>query len=424
MISCKHCTTHNSLDSTFCKRCGTAIPADEIQAGKEKLDALIQEGVHAFNEGRTGEATAIADTAVQNDPSSPQALSLRAMCHERAGELAEAVECYERVVALNPDAAIDRLKLNQVRNALATRPLTEGPDRRVAIIGAAAAVVLVLSIGILVAKVNQGAGRPAPVAMVQEPRYEEPLASGFVAPTAPEVVAPEAPVVSAPQNLPPDTVGAIGTRVESPPAPAAAPARSGAPASGRQPWLPPASGMALPRVEDGVGEMTIRPVTPNVSGVIGGTTPSSGGSGRPAIVDPDPQPAAPPSATREEENPGIIEINVTSGNRQLPGGSQSVGANGLEALVRVARDQFQLGNYAAAASSYERALKMGGDPATINQRLGQAYERLGRTGDAINAYNRAAAAYEAALNSGRGSRDRNQAGLDSSRQALRVLQGG
>ena len=89
MVACKHCSTPNTLDSTFCKRCGTALPEDDVLAGKEKLDALIAEGNKSFNEGRTDEAMAVAETALASNPTSTNALSLKVLCHERRGELAE-----------------------------------------------------------------------------------------------------------------------------------------------------------------------------------------------------------------------------------------------------------------------------------------------------------------------------------------------
>ncbi len=121
----------------------------------------------------------------------------------------------------------------------------------------------------------------------------------------------------------------------------------------------------------------------------------------------------------------MMENTLSKGgaNKRRAGSSAPVGANGREALTRAARQQYQLGNYASSAAAYERALKSGGDTGSLNQRLGQAYERLGRTGDAASAYERAARAHEAALASGKGDKERTKAALDSCRQALKVLKG-
>jgi tetratricopeptide (TPR) repeat protein len=101
-----------------------------------------------------------------------------------------------------------------------------------------------------------------------------------------------------------------------------------------------------------------------------------------------------------------------------------IDANGLEALVRTAKGQYQIGNYQAAAATYENALRAGADPAMTNQRLGQCYERLGQTSEAKAAYGRAIAAIQAEINGRKGNKDQLLAALDTSQQALKNLQGG
>ena len=98
MISCKQCGTHNGLDSTFCRKCGTVIGETEIQEGRAKLDILTAEGNAAFTEGRTDEALAVADSVLLSDPDSVPALWLKAICHERRDEIAEALDCADRIV--------------------------------------------------------------------------------------------------------------------------------------------------------------------------------------------------------------------------------------------------------------------------------------------------------------------------------------
>src|ERR1043165_53405 len=110
MISCKNCTAQNSLDSTFCKRCGANLPDDEVKLAKEKLEAVVADGYKIFSTGRTDEAMQIAETAVQAHPSSTAGLSLKAMCHERMGQISEALDCHEKVLDIDPDSMIDKIK--------------------------------------------------------------------------------------------------------------------------------------------------------------------------------------------------------------------------------------------------------------------------------------------------------------------------
>ena len=121
----------------------------------------------------------------------------------------------------------------------------------------------------------------------------------------------------------------------------------------------------------------------------------------------------------------MIDIKVSSGGpRTLPGGSSSSDGNGLEALQRTARQQYQLGKFADAARSYEQMLRYGGDAGSTNQRLGQCYEKLGRAAEAGTAYSRAIGALELSLKAGKGDPTRTKSALDACRQALKIVQGG
>lgn len=141
--------------------------------------------------------------------------------------------------------------------------------------------------------------------------------------------------------------------------------------------------------------------------------------------DPDPRPEPPTQTLDPKKAPGIMDIQIVSGNGKTnsdPADPASK-ANGAEALLRTARSQFQLGNFQSASNSYERALRAGADPATINQRLAQCYERLGRNPDAVAAYNRAIDSIQADLQAGRGDKDRLTRALDACKQAVKVVGG-
>jgi len=132
----------------------------------------------------------------------------------------------------------------------------------------------------------------------------------------------------------------------------------------------------------------------------------------------------PQNSSAQVDEPGTIEINVT--NRHTPrGGSQDVDDSAAteQVLSKVARNEFQLKRYDSAANAYEKLLKNGGDAASINQRLGQCYEHLGKKEDAVSAYKRAASVLKANMGSGRGNSAGQKAALDTVQTAIKVLGG-
>jgi Tfp pilus assembly protein PilF len=424
MIACKHCSTLNSLDSVFCRRCGTSLPDTEVAAAREKNEELVAEGVRLFQEGRTDEALAIAENAMASDPESVTALALKGMVEERRGRLAEALECYERIVELHPDSTLDKIKLNQLRNALASRAsAASGPEsRRLAWIGGLGAGLLVVGLGGAIAMLRPKA---EPVA-AQQPVRETPKVERF-ADANPNASAnppsnPEQPA----SNPAPDTP--VQSPSQSPAAQAPAPDRA-TPDRSPAPILPPVGRNAsLPSVGQGNVSPGFAPLDPGAEPVQVDprplTNPPAPASDS-RTQDPDPAAARPNPAvqpTSEEPKP-IMEINVRRGS--APGRSTSAGdGNAATALVRTGNAQFEVGNYAQAAATYERALRSGADPGTVNQRLGQAYERQGRRADALAAYDRSVQALENAIASGRGDTERLRNVLESVKQARRALGGG
>ena len=152
MVRCPDCETPNSVDSKFCRFCGAPLPEEERIDAQVKLNELIAEGNKLFNEGRTDEALLIAESAISSSPNDTRALSLKGMCLERAGYLADALELYERVVELNPDSPLDKIKVTHVRNRLAAKAAeVPPPNRRIALIGASAAIVFVMAVGSIIA---------------------------------------------------------------------------------------------------------------------------------------------------------------------------------------------------------------------------------------------------------------------------------
>lgn len=171
------------------------------------------------------------------------------------------------------------------------------------------------------------------------------------------------------------------------------------------------------------------PVTPPGPGNLVTTpreNPGQGGnrgdSGPDPVLDDPKKPETNSDPKKPAYDPGIIEIKVSKPNG-TPGGSQdSADGNRVEALLKAARQQFLLGRHSQAANSYEAALRSGADPASTNQRIGQAYSNAGQNTQAIAAYRRAISAFESQLN-GPGDKSRVQAALEACRRALKTLGG-
>lgn len=434
MIACAQCKTTNTLDSRFCRQCGVELAPDVLVEARAEFDALVAKGTQAFEDGRIDDAMAIAEEAVRTDPTHANAHALKGMAHERGGEIAKALEAYERVCDLNPNSALDRVKLTGLRAALAERA-TAAPDRRTPLLAGASAAVLLTCFGIAATKFAGGpkTDTAAPIAA---------NTSGLVAkaegPAADALGSDESPVTNqriasgtnttlGPDDVPPvgstNTASTDGTILNG----TGTPTRSGS--------------LPRPRPDAGGGlsgqlpPMEISPALPQ--GAISNTLPNPNGSPsyptnkgqKPPSrsIDPTPTPQAQDPApmsnvprSTPKKNDGVIDIQVEGGSG---GTSAPTTGNGAEALSRVGKAHAQGGDFDRAAKAYERALASGADPAATNQRLGQAYERMGRKADAKAAYGRSADGYRKKIATGKAS-DRDKNGLDSVNQAMKVLDRG
>ncbi len=412
MICCQHCQTTNSLDSAFCKRCGTALSPDDLREARSLLGRAVGQGFVKFNEGNIVEAAAIAEHALVSDPELPEAISLKAMCHEYNMQFAEALECYRRVLDINPNSSLDRIKVDQMQNMLsmgAAEIPGALPNRRVALIRATAAAVFVLAIGSLAATMmsHRRDDGPAPDVAVSKP--VEQFATNF--PDTPTTAAQStaAPSKASDETPVANSVAAVPAQERASPA-----AVQNVPSSGSR---------ALPAIDPSTANTPVDPQPFKIEIVPDKVVPDKQ---PPKNVDPDPKPAetlASTSAQPQTFDSSVIEIKV-SNPKHVTGGAQEVAdTNNLQVLAHTASAQFQLRHYDSAAKAYERLLRSGGDASTVNQRLGQCYENLGRRSDALGAYQKAITALESNISSGKGNATRARSALDACKQAVKVLQG-
>jgi len=412
MLACKHCSTPNSLDSTFCKKCGTAVPADQKREASLQLDKLVDEGLAALNAGRTSEALAIADSAVATDPTHLAALQLKSAVHERRGEIADALESAERIVELNPDSELDRIKRNGLRSSLLNASTPVVADRRIAFVAAAAAMVLVACAGILITR------------KTGEPTTPSNQVASNVDPSREPLVGPSVPVVQNPvqnvqqPNNTPQTNPTNGTNGGNEPS-----------TNGGGVYVPPDRGENGGQLPNPADFGNIKPIHVDIP-----TTDQTATNTNPPVPkipggpkngeDPDPVADKPKEAVVDN---GQISIEVTKGGPKRAGGSETIPdsrTNGAAAYARVGTERFGLGDYAGAATNLEKAVQGGGDAVQLNLRLAQAYSRLGRNSDAAQAFERSRSAADVALKSGKGDKERLTAARDAADAGLRTVRGG
>lgn len=427
MVSCKQCNTPNSLDSAFCKKCGATLDANDIAAANDKLTAMVADGNRLFADSRTDDALMVAETAIASNPSSAAAISLKGMCLERKGLIAEALDCFERVVELQPDSTLDKLKVNDLKNMLVVEKFEarKAPDRRMALVGAIAATVLVVTGGALFAKASaKDSPDNSKLVAMNEPTNQTRTFDEIL---PKESQTPQNQVQQQQQQTP------VNPNIQQQPNGNLQPDLGGSSRTSRdrEPIrLDPYDGGSLPqpnRNEGNTAPIIINPDSIPKEAIGGGNTKTQANTNPNQPKDPDPgeglgggdtKPTQPPIQNTEPKNdPGIIEINVSKGSgtaRNNGGGEAPVTGNGRQALMATARSQMMSGNYSAAANTYERALRAGADQGATNQRLGQCYAQMGRNSDAIAAYTRAAGAFE---------KSGNTQGAEACRQAIKVLGG-
>lgn len=426
MVVCPQCQIQNSLDSHFCKGCGANLPTDAVAEAQSQHEALVAEGYKALNEGRLDEAVLVAASALEEFPESISALTLRGMALERQGHLAEALDTFEKVVAHNPNSALDKIKVQHLRNAMSAKLLqTDGgpANRKVALFAAVAAIVLVGAIGVIAANfAGTGARQDGNVDLSNKFAMQDAENQGAINPNGAnqQIQTPNGGAKTGNPNNDPNWVAPEGKK----------------PSTGTNPGLrlPNTGGTQLPEV--GNGGSGFGPLNPGNIGVqpegpTNPTTNGNGGSGKTDKpeddVDPNIGDGGKSTTTTPTENPGEIVIKTSSSSKagSQTGGSEvrpsNDGSMGLKALQAAAQQQFQLGKYDQAAKSYERMLGMGADPGRTNQRLGQCYQNLGQSAAAVDAYRRAIAAFEARLKSGTGDKNATESMLASCRAALKVV---
>lgn len=384
MIACDSCGVANMADSRFCRGCGAEIVPPVAQTSTEEDLKMVQDAQRMFGEARYDEALLLATAILESSPYCVNALAIKGDCHERLGEYDKALDCYRTILKVEPDSQLDRIRVARLESIVSSGEIEIGQPntrRRTALGAAVAAAILLVSSGSALILAAQGSDRGNAAQAVNVDKADSaPFYPVPYVPTGNTGYAPN--TQSAPQNQDYDSLNSVPEGGRITPLIRPGDDQRLAPGVLRDPrqYDPQATN----RVDDG----QIEPVRPNFGSgpgprtsppgdpdptVISGTT--GGNDGRNMIVD-----------VKPSKNGGATGA---TGNTQVEDRALQI-----DSLIRVAREQQIMGNFAKAADAYEKALALGASPASTNQRLAQCYVKLGKKAEAIKAYERAITAFE------------------------------
>lgn len=391
-MRCSNCEIDNSVDSLFCKHCGRRLivrrPNHEPQLDFEKL---INDGYDAVHAGRAGEALLAVEGILRTDPLNTSALALKALVHERNGEIDSAIDTYEQLVALNPESTQDRRRLMELRSRKSHDPeakrSTASPFLPAIITGGALLVVLLAFMFLVIrnASATKAAGS------------DEPSATG-----KPPVVASNG-----------------GTSIQNPAYGGYSP-----PATYPQPVRPPTN-TAVPNGDEPTNVLVpplngsnlyVKDPPKEDAGTAENKTSDSAGDG--SVVMPDPN--AGTDKPKDNEKKSIIDIKVTKGGG---GGGSAVAPDQASAnYFKIGRAEQQQGNYRAAISAYQKALAGPAYKGAIHQAIAICHYRLGDRSAAATSYQQAIDEYSRQIKDNVDAAVA-RSGLNTCRAGLRACQG-
>ncbi len=343
-------------------------------------ERLMREAVALYEQGRLEEALLACEGALALDDKYAPALSLKGLIHERRGQVAEAIDAYERVQAVNPLGVAERARLEalrrQTRAALRPAPVRPLWQETLPVALAFLGVGLVLLIGFaLILRWSAPTPAPAPVPSAA-------TSGETVSPINPPPSTIPAPPAEPPQQNPPQAI--VPPVMVDPSRLALAPAEP-APPRGAIPTLPAPDSEAKPAPKQ---------ETPKTNGA-----PS-----RDSEVMPD--------VKVEETQRGVYEIRV----ERAPSQSQSRPANRASDALTQAQNLQRAGNYREAIQAYLQALPTAPNPAEVHQQIATCYLRLNEKANARTHFLQAIAEYERQIQAGRD--------VETARQGIAACQNG
>lgn len=402
IIACEKCGCANVSDSRFCRMCGFELSASVAHEPSAADLRMIEDAQRLFAAGRYDQAALVATAVLDDNPYCAPALAVMGDCHERLGYYSLALKCYNDVLKLDPESKLDHMRVERLEKLVESGEIVvpRAPQKRNSLIGAfiAATLLFVSSGSALIVASDLGSGTGDPQSDVSAQPFM-PMPPTSTSRTDFTPTKQTAPIESDLQGLP-----------------VAEKKQVVAPLIARNDQRPMYTGNgALPGITGEISE-EVAPVKIDPKKV-----PAANSEQKPlGNSDPDPAVVQPPQENKRPARDAIVDVrpsrttDPTSGTAPVEDDPAA-----SETLVRVARDQFIIGNYSKAADAYEKALRSGAPPATSYQRLAQCYEKLGRYNDAVLTYTKAISAFEKLDQTSTSV----QTQLDACRQALKVLRG-
>jgi tetratricopeptide (TPR) repeat protein len=455
-MTCTQCKSRNPIGNKFCRECGVALALPEgsleaeeaarIEAERrqEQVASLLTDAFSKREKKAYAEALPLAEEAVQLMPDSTSAQAMLSTIYERLDRNEEAIATMERVVALNPDSAADRERLEQLRRGIHVPPRTEAEEPKrsfapyVPMVAAGSVAALVLLIGLSVLNRGQAtrqasaAGAEVTPGAVGNAEAAEPAVSGTPQqkPYLPSLESREDPFApltpfSARTTPAPPRMNALPRPTEN--------ASVTAPSATPHQFIPPAP----VTVPEGVGRSSGNGGLP----ALGANENPAGGfgaGGRIAVGPPqapnsgadDAGTVSPPPETSQNNGlpPGSyikvkVEMPPSSGSsRSAPVASSSSISMPIENPMTRAQRLQGAGRYKEAVTAYREALSAGAAAGEAYQGIARSYERLGDSAAARTAYRDALRAYESQAGAGKNA-DAAQRGIATCKAALEVLGG-
>jgi len=444
-MNCPNCKARNPIGNKFCRECGQKMPLEEnllaaeeaqqveAERNRERAAKLLTEAFALSQQGKPAEALPRAEEAAALLPESTSALTLSATLYERLGQNDRAIAAMEKVVALNPDSAVDADKLDRLRRGVhlmpkrptVTQPEPEAERRWVPIFIGVGAGLIALSVGIgVLVRLNQKpATPPARLTLAPTPAPALPTPTTGMTMTPGGTLGPLSPpsMVGRPDPFKPN--GPVPLSGLPTPAPSTVEPRVGRPTGALLPnpqevptpgpesqGVPP---LTFPAGPNGRGLPPLGGVQRNTAPIQAGPPTTGGGTSIPAGPPSNseaPPPTEPPSS---QEAPGIIRIREHSGRER------AVADPVTDPLLKAQTLQ-TAGKYREAITAYREALAQGAPVGEVQQGIALSYQRLGEKAAARAAYQHAIVAFEAQVQAGRRVEQASR-GIAACRAALDVL---